>query len=298
MSKKILFLCENAHNTTNIIWKASFMMMNMLRKLKKNLFLSQKKMTQTLFDLVDPTFLLPVNALMRLGTDYGGWFIPKNFKLEKESVCYLVGAGEDISFDCALAHQFNCKIRIVDPTPKAIIHFKNLEQAVNKNIPFPINNSSSLFYSISKESFENLVFLPYGLSDQDIEMRFYFPQNPDHVSCSTLNLQKTNEYFVAQCYALSSLMKKQNDYRLDILKMDIEGGEYAVIKDLIKSNLLPNLLLIEFDEIHTPQDENAFVRIKEHIDLIVNADMKCIFIDGCNIIFVKNSSYQEWVGKK
>lgn len=237
---------------------------------------------------MDSTFLLPVEALTRLGTVYEGWFISNDYKLLEESICYLVGAGEDISFDCALANQFNCKIRIVDLTPKAINHFNNLKQATNGNSFFPINNSSFEFYNISKKSFSNLTFLPYGLSDQDIEMKFYFPKNPNHVSCSTLNLQKTNEFFIAQCYRLLSLMKKQNDESIDLLKMDIEGGEYAIIRDLVSSNLLPRLLLIEFDEIHTPQDENAFMRIKEHIELLIGAGMNCIFVDGCNITFVKN----------
>ena len=50
----------------------------------------------------------------RLGTHYGGWIIPENI-LDSTSICYLAGAGEDISFDCCLAQQYGCRIRIVDP---------------------------------------------------------------------------------------------------------------------------------------------------------------------------------------
>ncbi|GIS18490.1 MAG: hypothetical protein CM15mP120_04060 [Pseudomonadota bacterium] len=33
---------------------------------------------------------------------------------------------------------------------------------------------------------------------------------------------------------------------LDVLKMDIEGAEYAVLDDMLQSNILPDQLLVEF----------------------------------------------------
>jgi len=193
-------------------------------------------------------YLLPVNALLRLGTNYGGWYLPADSGLNEASVCYLAGAGEDISFDCALASRFGCHVRIVDPTPKAISHFEGLTSAVEAGLPFPINNSKYTFYGVSPEVISKVRFLPYGLSDNDVELKFYFPKNPNHVSCSTLNLQKTNIWFTAQCHTLASLMAEQGDTHVDLLKMDIEGGEYAVIEHLTATSLLPRLLLIEFDE--------------------------------------------------
>ena len=38
----------------------------------------------------------------KLGTNYGGWIIPKNIALTPESIIYSVGVGEDISFDLLL----------------------------------------------------------------------------------------------------------------------------------------------------------------------------------------------------
>ena len=35
----------------------------------------------------------------KLGTNYGGWFIPKECKLDENSIVYSAGVGEDISFD-------------------------------------------------------------------------------------------------------------------------------------------------------------------------------------------------------
>lgn len=240
-----------------------------------------------LYPYVDKTWLLPPNELLRLGTVYGGWIIPANHDISAGSVCYSAGAGEDISFDCALAEHFHCRVRIIDPTPRAIQHFQNLGRAQAAGQRFPVNNSDSDYYTITPKNFGNLSLLPYGLADQDTELQFFMPMNPAYVSCSTVNLYKTEEYFTAQCYRLQSLMKQMGDTSIDILKMDIEGGEYAVIKDLVTTMLLPRLLLIEFDEAHTPLDGNAGFRIREHISMLTCVGMQCVAIEGSNATFVR-----------
>jgi FkbM family methyltransferase len=199
----------------------------------------------------------------------------------------LVGAGEDISFDCALVRHFSCRVRIIDPTPRAIKHFRHLGEAAREGKRFPVNNSATDFYDISTADFARLSFLPVGLSDQDVELKFYLPKNPAHVSCSAVNLQKTDDYFTAQCHRLSTVMTQQGDINVDLLKMDIEGAEYMVIRDMLASKVLPRLLLIEFDEAHTPMDGDAGLRIEDHIRQLVRAGMRCIAVDGCNATFVR-----------
>ncbi|CAK0768540.1 FkbM family methyltransferase [Azospirillaceae bacterium] len=238
---------------------------------------------------IDSGQLASPNSLLRLGTKYGGWIIPVESGLNEDSLCYLAGAGEDISFDCALTQRFGCKNRIIDPTPRAIEHFQKLEQAVRVGQRFPVNNSTTEFYDINATQLERLSFLPVGLSDKDIELRFFLPKNPDHVSCSTVNLQKTETYFIAQCYRLKTIMAQQGDTVIDLLKIDIEGAEYAVIRDLIASSLLPRLLLIEFDETHTPQDTDANERIRTHIHLLLNAGMRCIAVEGNNMTLIHHT---------
>ncbi|HML19507.1 MAG TPA: hypothetical protein PKD74_02920, partial [Candidatus Dependentiae bacterium] len=41
------------------------------------------------------------NTPIRLGSKYGGWVIPDKY-ITETSLCYCVGAGEDISFDLEL----------------------------------------------------------------------------------------------------------------------------------------------------------------------------------------------------
>ena len=235
--------------------------------------------------LVSQQFLLPRRDLLRLGSRYGGWLIPRDAALDANSVCYLAGAGEDISFDCALVESYGVLARVVDPTPRAIEHFNGLADAVRADQSFPINNSASEFYTISPAQLARITYLPFGLAGADEEMKFYKPKDPNHVSCSVVNLQKTDTWFTAHCYRMISLMEREGDTKVDLLKMDIEGGEYAVLDDLVRTKLLPKLLLIEFDEAHSPLDDHETERIAERVHALERAGLRCIAVDGSNVTF-------------
>ena len=56
--------------------------------------------------------------LITIGTEYGGWTIPANY-LTESSICYLAGAGEDISFDVGIVEKYGCQVLLFDPTPRA-----------------------------------------------------------------------------------------------------------------------------------------------------------------------------------
>ena len=62
--------------------------------------------------------------MIKLGTNYGGWTIPKDINLNKDSIIYSGGVGEDISFDL-LSDKYNCNILLIDPTKRAKIHYTN-----------------------------------------------------------------------------------------------------------------------------------------------------------------------------
>ncbi|MCF6318388.1 MAG: FkbM family methyltransferase, partial [Proteobacteria bacterium] len=43
-----------------------------------------------------------------------------------------------------------------------------------------------------------------------------------------------------------SIMKKLNHNHIDIMKMDIEGAEYGVLKNLLQSSIRPRILMLEY----------------------------------------------------
>lgn len=223
---------------------------------------------------------------VKLGTAYGGWYLPQDLLLTADDICYLAGAGEDISFDCALAMKFPCQVHIFDPTPRAITHATQLRTAVDKGTPFPINNSAADIYEITPNAMQQIHFHPWGLASQDAEFKFYVPQNPAHVSHSILNLQKTQEYFTAQCKRVSTICKELGHSTPALIKIDIEGAEYQVIQDLIDTAVLPRILLVEFDEFHCPIDPKSGQRILQAIELLQRHGMRLAHLDAGNATFL------------
>ncbi|MGD8780192.1 MAG: FkbM family methyltransferase [Ignavibacteria bacterium] len=209
--------------------------------------------------------LKKIKYLEMLGTEYGGWTIPVNL-INENSICYCVGAGEDISFDCLLAEKFHCKVHIFDPTPRSNKHISKLRESVENNKKMA--TCSSDFYSIKKENLSLLHFYPYGIWDTDEIKKFYSPRDPNHVSHSILNLQKTSNYFEAECKKISSIMETLDHDKINLLKLDIEGAEYKVIESIFRSNIFPKILCVEFDEIHNPSDLDYIKRIRKTVNKI------------------------------
>ena len=56
---------------------------------------------------------------VKLGTGYGGWYVPRQSDFDENSVVYGVGVGEDISFDLNIHKRYKCNVVLIDPTEKA-----------------------------------------------------------------------------------------------------------------------------------------------------------------------------------
>ena len=160
---------------------------------------------------------------VRLGSDYGGYAVAPHL-LHADSVVYSCGIGEDASFDLDLIRRFGCRVHAFDPTPRAL--------AWVASQPMP----------------EQLSVYPLGLSDHDGVASFAPPRNPRHVSHSMVRAQQRQnaDRVEFQVRRLSTLMAQLGHSRLDLLKMDIEGAEYAVIDSLALGGACPRQLLVEF----------------------------------------------------
>lgn len=217
-------------------------------------------------DRITMNRIKPIPDMSHIGTEYGGFVIPMGL-LKENSVCYCVGCGEDISFDLGLIKEFGCHVYGFDPTPRAIKYVRKMTMQQKKYHFFDI-----------------------GLWDTDDSLKFYAPKNPDHVSHSALNLQKTNEYFDARVKRLSQIMHENRHEELNLLKIDVEGAEYRVIRSIIDDNIKISVLCVEYDECFNPMDGDYRKRIKESVNSIISFGytLVCAERNG-NYTFVRNA---------
>ena len=186
--------------------------------------------------------------------------------LEKGSICYCAGCGEDISFDLGLIEEFGCQIYAFDPTPRAIQY---VSAVVGKNPDYH--------------------FFDVGLWNQEDELKFYSPKNPDHVSYSLINLQKTEDCIVVKVRRLKNIVDELGHSGLDLLKLDIEGAEYKVIESIIDDDLDIKTICVEYDECSNPLDADFRTRIRESVQSLCGKGYVLVHISGSgNYTFVKN----------
>ena len=225
--------------------------------------------------------------LERLGSDYGGWVFSPSMLIENSegTINVLAGAGEDLSFDLELKRRYGAEIAIIDPTPRALTHYKNLREAFANGQKFAINASEET-YEFKNVSFEKIDFLPYALWKECKEMRFYQPAVSSSVSHSLTNIQKTEHFIIVESKTLSEVLTEIGCDQINILKLDIEGAEIEVCSSLSELNFLPKQLLIEFDELQMP-DENTYGRIHSAMRTLRELGYRLEHIEGRqNCLFI------------
>jgi FkbM family methyltransferase len=158
--------------------------------------------------------------------------------------CFCLGAGEDVSFEQALFKQYRASVFLIDPTPRAIDYVKRIQA------------SDPLYQS------PQFQLLPVGVWSENKTMKFYTPQDPAHVSHSILNMQHTETYFEAECVTPSTLLQRTSSEAMDLLKLNVEGAEYAIIDALFQDRIYPKVICITFDELHTGIDSGANKRLR------------------------------------
>ena len=206
--------------------------------------------------------------LQRFGTEYGGYVVPLG-ELEPGDICYCFGAGEDVSLEIDLATAIPVQVHIFDPTPRAIEHVERLQ------IQAPAEVASRVHMH------------PWGAWSQDCAMQFFAPQDPSHVSHSILNMQKTNSSFIAECRRPDTMMRELDHIRVKLVKLNIEGAEYEVIRTLFEESIFPAAICINFDELHTHIDGKATERLRNLIEQFVEAGYIAVSAEQCRATFVR-----------
>lgn len=198
--------------------------------------------------------------LEKWGSEMAGWVIPVDL-FDHNAICYCAGVGEDISFDLALIERYGCTVFAFDPTPRAVSHVQHVAR----------DNARYKFQGI-------------GIWSSDATLRFYAPANPRHVSHSIVNLQRSSAYFEAPCRRLATIMHDLGHDHIDLLKLDIEGAEHAVVENLLDEQVPVRVICLEFDQ---PVRARIVLRTLRRLQ---RADYQLVNTDGWNYTFVKETA--------
>lgn len=157
------------------------------------------------------------------GSGDGSWVVHPD-TLDAQSVIYSFGIGRDLSLEQALIKRHGCSVHAFDPTPVA------LEWARRQALP------------------DSLVIHDYGVANFDGVLEFHLPRKASGAHFSPVRRYKNTspETLEAPVKRLSTILPELGHDRIDLLKIDIEGGEYNVIDDFLADEIHAGQLLVEF----------------------------------------------------
>jgi FkbM family methyltransferase len=200
-------------------------------------------------------------GLRPVGSGDGAWMTPINL-LGTGAVCYCFGVGVNATFDIGLA-QMGFDVYSFDPTPRSLQYMRSLGKAA-----------------------DSVTFVPFGVWNDDCEMRFYAPANRRHANWSTADLHGTGEYFVAECKRIEHLAKELGHDHVDLVKIDIEGSWGPVLEDMVDSGCLPRVLQVEFDSPTSLRKQRRAIR------LLRDSGLAPVHRDRENFVFVSMAALE------
>lgn len=200
-------------------------------------------------------------GLQRVGSGYGGWYVPPLSSIDRAWTCCTVGVGEDATFDVALA-EHGCRVLALDPTPRAVAYIEPLVSA-----------------------HPTLEFAPYAVWSQETPLEFFPPANPQHVSFSATNLQQTTEPIIVRARPLAAILREFDITSVQLLKLDIEGAEYHVLPTLDLRQLGVEVLCVEFHF-----EQKRFVDIVRAVRSVERQGLAAARMDHTNVTFLRRSA--------
>jgi FkbM family methyltransferase len=222
--------------------------------------------------------------LVRIGTEYGGWYCcPALLGPGRTAMC--CGAGEDITFDVALNAMWGMRIICVDPTPRAILHVESFLAASRDGRPMQIE-AGPLSYDMTGFRATDFIFVPRAVWSTDGILDLYAPKDPAHVSYSALNLQHTSERIRVRSSTVGSILRELGVTQLSLLKVDIEGAEYEVLRSMLAAGILPEQVLVEFDQVNQPLTPWFWVEFMRVIRELCDAGYGLVHRERANYVFV------------
>ena len=155
-----------------------------------------------------------------------GWkYIPA--LLDRDSIVYSLGVGDSIDLDMDLIHHYSLTVHAFDPTPYSLEWVSGLE------LP------------------DNFKFHPWAAAGEDGSLRLFRRVNKRGKKSVVMwtaegDAGDDTDFIDAPAYTMATIMRKLGHERIDLLKVDVEGAEYAILEGLADVESPPAQLLVEY----------------------------------------------------
>ena len=156
---------------------------------------------------------------------YGEWAICPEL-LEQRVIVYSMGVGDNIDFELALIEDWNAEVYAFDPTPPAA--WAN---------DLDLSNGFHFYRWAAAAHDGELILYPRVKRDGSTSNNMYTLVAEESASQDGIHVPARS---------IRSIMGTLGHTSIDIIKMDIEGAEYAVLENLLSEKIKPGHLLVEF----------------------------------------------------
>lgn len=135
------------------------------------------------------------------------------------------GAGNEVSFELELVCHHGCRVWLYDPSPTAVHHMGR------KTKPH-----------------QDLFFFPTALGEADGNLVLAPPRNQEEGSWRISPLRGKDPEAGAKKFPARAVgsLARENSLVPSLVKLDIEGSEYGVLREMMASGIRPPAIAVEF----------------------------------------------------
>lgn len=188
-----------------------------------------------------------------VGEGGGSWVLNADQLKKTKPILFSGGVGHDISFEIAFARNYGGKIFLYDPSETGKNTMNKMGSIHNLEfIQKALGREGQILLDPPANSDEGSWTLSTGLDSRH-------PKSVTFDSVSIVNEIK---------------IKCKNATYIDVVKLDIEGSEYDVIEELLKSDICVGQILVEFHDFFSK--EHA-LKTKKTKRLLNDAGFSCIY---------------------
>jgi FkbM family methyltransferase len=186
--------------------------------------------------------------------------------LNADSVVYSFGVGQEITWDQEMIDRFGMTIHGFDPSPGSMLWIDSIE------LP------------------PEFIFHPIGIGESDGTLTLYPPKRATSVHFSVINRARAKKHDAVDVpvKSLASIADMLGHDHIDVLKLDVEGAEYALMPSVLDAGLPIYQITLE---VHHNFPTMKFADTLDLIQQVRNADFRIFDVSerGRELSFVHAS---------